>query len=111
MPLSVIDNAGYETYSDKLSDGEIILLYTDGLLEAKDNGEMFGEEGIARALLDCGGLDISEVPAKLLDGAREFAHGNLADDVAIIALSLDKGRKKRADTKPSNVEYINDWVI
>lgn len=112
-PLGVIDNPVYEDYSDKLTDNEIILLYTDGLLEARSDGHLFGEEGIIKALLDAKDFGIDEIPGRLLNEAEEFAHGKLNDDVAIVVLAIDQeGTGRQADHGAIGAaEQITDWVI
>ncbi|MBE0448448.1 MAG: SpoIIE family protein phosphatase [Actinobacteria bacterium] len=109
-PLGAIaEGAEYKNYSDKLSEGEVILLYTDGLLEARNNGMLFGEEGISQALLAIDDIDIAGIPDMLLHAAQEFARGKLDDDVAIVALSLDRGGEGEAPEK--DIKHMSDWVI
>jgi len=108
-PLGAIEGIDYANYDDKLSAGEIIVLYTDGLLEARDNGELFGEDGISRALLSIDNMDVEIIPDKLYDTAQRFANDKLNDDTAIIALSLDLEKGHVDKDKP--VEFEGDWVI
>jgi GAF domain-containing protein len=108
-PLGAIEGAKYEKHSDTLSEGEVVLLYTDGLLEARNNGTLFGEDGISRALLAIDDVDITEIPGRLLNAAQEFAHGKLNDDIAIVALSLDRGGEGQTPEKDTG--HISDWII
>jgi len=105
IPLGVEDNPSYKNHTEELTSKEIMLLYTDGLLEAKQGGMLFGEEGISEALLGAGDTEVEAIPGKLFDAAQEFASGKLNDDVAIIALGLDK----KTAHKSADVEM--DWVI
>lgn len=101
-PLGVLDGAKYENHQDKLAPSEVILLYTDGLLEARNGQGMFGEEGIVNTLLGIANPDIKDIPKILLDAAEEFSKGKLSDDVAIIAVGLDGEGKRSTKGKPQS---------
>lgn len=83
--------AGGGTYREAdfdLAAGEAVILYTDGLIEARRGGEFFGEEGVARALA---GEDVSDVQGmvdRLVSSATQFAGGRLSDDLAVIAVRV-----------------------
>lgn len=117
-PLGIVPNMDYPEYHDALLDGEIILLYTDGLLEARKGSILFGEVGISSALTENSDLDVLELPGRLLDVAQDFAEGTLSDDVAIVALRLDRTAKVTPigestwirDRKDGNGQ-VGDWVI
>lgn len=110
-PLGVMGDSEYENYTEQLSEDEVILLYTDGLMEAREDKEQFGDEKLGWVLSDIGDTDIREIPGKLLEAAQDFANGKLEDDVAIIALSLDRGRAEGAVEKAEPGKYLDDWVI
>ncbi len=65
--------------------GETIVLYTDGLTEARDNGELFGEGRLLDAVRDAP----DRTPQALIEHLREavLAHaGTLRDDLEILVL-------------------------
>jgi serine phosphatase RsbU (regulator of sigma subunit) len=66
-----------------------ILLYTDGLTEARHNGSFFGLAGVAAVL---GGLEhpsATEAVARLRERVAEFADADsLADDLCMLAASI-----------------------
>ncbi|HEY3373512.1 MAG TPA: SpoIIE family protein phosphatase [Candidatus Aquicultor sp.] len=104
-PLGVLEDTVYETFTDTLTGGEMMLLFTDGLIEARNGSGFFGEESVCEALLATNGSTVEEIPGKLLNAAEVFANGTLNDDVAIIALRLDSsaGRSGR-ENKSHNGE-------
>jgi sigma-B regulation protein RsbU (phosphoserine phosphatase) len=56
IPLGIMDDVQYSEASVILRPGQTLILYTDGITEAKrPGGEMFGVEGIERSLLHCSG--------------------------------------------------------
>lgn len=80
----------YGTQYARLAQGDILIMYTDGLTEARSaSGEFYGDEELARAIKALGSTPLSEVPRTLFDVVASFAGGTLADDVAILAVSLD----------------------
>jgi PAS domain S-box-containing protein len=71
-----------------LAPGDTLLLYTDGLIEARSpSGAFFGESGLDEVLAGLDGPP-EGVVAALLESARAFTAGRLTDDVALMALAL-----------------------
>ncbi|MCU1351375.1 MAG: hypothetical protein JWM05_584 [Acidimicrobiales bacterium] len=86
-PLLMLDPKGtYFSREIALDIGDLVLLYTDGLSEARDGDHLFGEERIANAIRRDPGADPSVLAKALLEAARDFASQPLSDDVAILAL-------------------------
>jgi serine phosphatase RsbU (regulator of sigma subunit) len=86
-PLLTLDPHG--TYYSKevpLAPGDLLLLYTDGLAEARAGGQLFGEERIAQIVRRDPGQAAETVAKALLVAARDFSAGRLADDVAILVV-------------------------
>ncbi len=85
------------------------LLYTDGLAEARDGEQLFGEDRIAAALRRDPGVAADVLCKSLLEAARDFSSGPINDDVAILAIRrelsavtdrLTERLAKAADTGP-----------
>jgi energy-coupling factor transporter ATP-binding protein EcfA2 len=70
------------------TDGGGVVLYTDGLTEARHGGQLFGLEGATAALE---GLD-KPSPVQAIDILRdrssEFAEGILTDDICLLAARI-----------------------
>jgi sigma-B regulation protein RsbU (phosphoserine phosphatase) len=66
--------------------GDVILLYTDGVTEARSGNKFFGE-GRVRRVLRYGG-SAKSVVEHLLGALSRFSPGTLRDDVAIVALRV-----------------------
>jgi sigma-B regulation protein RsbU (phosphoserine phosphatase) len=68
--------------------GDGVLLYTDGLTEARHEGKMFGLDAVSAAL---GGLhrpSATEAVAVLRMRVAEFAYGALTDDLCLLAARI-----------------------
>jgi serine phosphatase RsbU (regulator of sigma subunit) len=86
-PLLTLDpSAGYYSREVQLDPGDLLLLYTDGLAEARSGGQLFGEDRIAGMLRRDPGADVDTLCKTLLEAARDFASEPLTDDVAILAI-------------------------
>lgn len=89
--LGVLDDPAYECSTQALAfaDGDRVVLYTDGVIEAHDGRyEMLGIEGFQRVLQDKASVaprdDVSE---DLLRAVQHFRNGPAEDDILIVELS------------------------
>ena len=86
-PLLTLDPGGrYLSRELELALGDVLLLYTDGLAEARDGEQLFGEERIAATFRRDPGAPPDVLCKSLLAAARDFATAPLRDDVAILAI-------------------------
>jgi phosphoserine phosphatase RsbU/P len=86
-PLLTLDPKGtYFSRELPLDIGDLALLYTDGLTEARSGGQLFGEERVAGIIRRDPGQDAATLTKTLLEAARDFASDPLSDDVAILAV-------------------------
>ncbi len=87
-PLGVLADPGCVEGSRQSRAGAGVLLYTDGLTEARHDGEMFGLDGVSAAL---GGLhkpSPTEAIAVLRARVADFAYGTLTDDLCLLAARI-----------------------
>ncbi len=88
--LGVLPDAKVTSTTAHLSPGDALLLYTDGLTEARTTaGAMFSELGLLEAARRLAGRPAPEIIAALRDLLRGFGPG-LADDTALLALTVDR---------------------
>jgi phosphoserine phosphatase RsbU/P len=86
-PLISLDPAGNFTSREvPLQSGDLVLLYTDGLAEARSGDHLFGEERIAAHLKRDPGADLDVLCKTLVDAAGDFATTPISDDTAILAV-------------------------
>ena len=68
----------------------MLVLYTDGVLEARDaEGEFFGDERLAQLLAGCAGLPPDVVGRRIEEAVLEFQDGTPRDDIAILIVRMD----------------------
>jgi len=72
------------------SPGDRLLLYTDGVTEARDqDGEFFGVERVEALIQECADLqDSRQVLDQLLQTLGAFRHGDARDDTLAMAVTL-----------------------
>ena len=86
-PIGIDPDAVWRTGDVELQPGDILLLYTDGVTEARRDGEFFGEQRL-KALLRRRRLSVERLPHVILDQVLAFSGGNLRDDIAMLSLQL-----------------------
>lgn len=84
--LSIDPNASYTSREVELRSGDVLMLYTDGLSEARHGEQLFGEDRAAGVLRRDPGQDAESLCKSVLEAARDFAAAPLSDDVAILAI-------------------------
>jgi serine phosphatase RsbU (regulator of sigma subunit) len=76
----------YEEARATLDVGDAVVLYTDGVIEARCEGELYGLERLDRVLSERRDLTANELAQFVLDDCRAFARGELADDCAVVVV-------------------------
>jgi PAS domain S-box-containing protein len=87
-PVGVFDDASYEGRDVQLSPGDTLLLYTDGVIEARREKEIFGEKRLAVLVAKAPRATAELLPEVVLEEVREFASGDFSDDIALLAVGL-----------------------
>lgn len=85
-------NVDFEQKTTTLSAGDILLLYTDGIVEAEDlTGDFFGVERLGKLLQECGDLSPQELIDRIMNQVRIFTglrHFN--DDITLVVVKVLK---------------------
>lgn len=77
----------FEDHRAMLEQGDMLVLYTDGLIEARSpRGEVFGMERLLHACARLAFEPADSVPEALFLSAFSFSEGHPVDDIAIVAL-------------------------
>jgi serine phosphatase RsbU (regulator of sigma subunit) len=84
--ISLTPDGEYRSREVPLDGGDLVLLYTDGLSEARNGENLFGEDRIASHLRRDPGCDVHVLCKSLGEAAEDYASGPLSDDIAILAV-------------------------
>ena len=86
--LGVVSDVDLAVVTFDLRPGDYVVLFTDGLLEARRDGEQFGNRGVREVLESCIGLAPGQVTAALEEAVTAFGRGEPRDDMAILVVGL-----------------------
>jgi serine phosphatase RsbU (regulator of sigma subunit) len=86
LALGIEPGQEYAEECASLPPGAAVVLYTDGVVEARRDGELYGSERLDRVLVDGRELPARELALAVLDDCRVFGGGDLADDCAIVVI-------------------------
>lgn len=93
LPLGVIESTEYVQFAVPLLPGDIVVLYTDALVEASDgHGRMLGEDGLLGAVRALEIEPIGTLDRRVLEAVSRHRQGvRSADDETIIVLHRNAG--------------------
>ncbi|HZC85305.1 MAG TPA: SpoIIE family protein phosphatase [Rubrobacter sp.] len=90
--LGVFPEAELKDTSLRLMPGEALVLYTDGVTEARSpDGDFFGEGRLRRLLGSCAGCDAVTFARRIKSVVLDFQEGYPRDDLAILVLRASDG--------------------
>ena len=98
--LGGLPDLTYEEHRVELETGDLLLLYTDGVIEARRDGELYGEERLLTLVRNLGGAPASRVPTLIYEEIDRFAEGRLTDDVALLAVGRDPNLSPEGTRSP-----------
>jgi sigma-B regulation protein RsbU (phosphoserine phosphatase) len=89
LPLGTFDGVTYDELSVQLGTGDLVVFYTDGLVEARRGREEYGEQRLLRGLEAHAALPAPQVGERLVAELEEFLAGQSpADDVALVIVKV-----------------------
>lgn len=88
--VGAFEGLRYRDGEVQICPGDILLLYTDGVTEARDpQGAFFGEDGLRDILSQEVASGYDGLCDRILADVSEFAGGSMDDDVALVILRFD----------------------
>jgi sigma-B regulation protein RsbU (phosphoserine phosphatase) len=87
LPLGTFDNVDYDEISVRLSHGDALVFFTDGVTEAQRGHEDYGVARLRKGLETHGGLPARELGGALMEDLDHFMEGApTADDITLIVV-------------------------
>ena len=86
LALGVDMAQSYVEDSTVLDPGSAVVVYTDGVLEARRDGELYGPERLAEVLAASRALPAAEIARAVVRDCRAFGGGQLGDDCAVVVI-------------------------
>ncbi|HPT96335.1 MAG TPA: SpoIIE family protein phosphatase [Armatimonadota bacterium] len=92
LPLGVFADTEYEARERRLAPGDRLLLYTDGLIEARDgSGGFYGCERLERLLAEARQASALDLRDRIVADVNAFMKGNPpADDIAFLVVAVQE---------------------
>jgi PAS domain S-box-containing protein len=84
--LGAFDDVTWEPAQIDLHEGDVIVLYTDGVTDTRGATERFGQARLKELLDGCEGLAPDDVASRIDQALLEFEEGPQRDDVALLVL-------------------------
>jgi phosphoserine phosphatase RsbU/P len=86
LALGIEVGQSYAAGRGLLEPGSSVVVYTDGVIEARKDRELYGPERLARAVAEYRRRPPRELARAIVDDCRAFAGGELADDCAVVVI-------------------------
>jgi sigma-B regulation protein RsbU (phosphoserine phosphatase) len=90
--LGLLSAARYEQSTETLDEGDMLVLYSDGVIEAANAaGEEFGEARLMDVLVCCSMLSAEEIRFEVVSAVQDFVGPAKAhDDLTLVAVRFDR---------------------
>jgi sigma-B regulation protein RsbU (phosphoserine phosphatase) len=85
LALGVEAGQVYAEQEALLERGGAIIVYTDGVIEARRDGELYGSDRLTRVVVASHGRSATQIADAVIADCRAFA-GDLADDCALVVI-------------------------
>lgn len=86
LALGIAPDQEYAEARATLEPGAAVVLFTDGVVESRANGELYGYERLDALLGEQRELPAEELARAVVEDSRAFAGGGLADDSAVVVV-------------------------
>jgi serine phosphatase RsbU (regulator of sigma subunit) len=86
--FSDLPGARWDTARFTLDESDLLVIYTDGITEARSpTGEEFGEDRLAGCLAGAVGNDLDAIADEVMGRVHTFGGGRLNDDATLVLVS------------------------
>jgi phosphoserine phosphatase RsbU/P len=86
--LGMLDTPMLTDSTTYLMPGDVVVLYTDGVTEARRDGDFFDDEGLRAAVDGAATLGAQQIADAIVSTAVEFQQGQVKDDIAVVVIKV-----------------------
>ena len=86
LALGIEPDQTYDELATTLDSGSLVVVYTDGVVEARRDGELYGPDRLDAVLAEHRDRPAEQLARIVIEDCRSWAHGELADDCALVVL-------------------------
>src|SRR5581483_12039889 len=88
-PVGMFESWRYEEGTVELHPGDILIAYSDGVIEAtRAGGEEWGLDGLQRVVAECRGQSTEDLVHAIFTAMDEHTNGRQTDDATVVALQV-----------------------
>lgn len=88
--LGMFDDVGFVTTTVQLTPGDLVVMHTDGVTEARRGREQFGDDRLRDVLRSLAGTSADEVAEGVLAAVLDFQGQRAADDTAVFVVGAQQ---------------------
>jgi sigma-B regulation protein RsbU (phosphoserine phosphatase) len=89
LPLGAFDGSTYDEKTLELASGDVLVFYTDGVTEAWNGKEEYGNDRLVRQVKAHAGLPAGKIGEQILSDVGRFeGSGSPADDITLVVVKL-----------------------
>lgn len=90
IPIGIMSDSKYFVDERVLSRGDLMVMYTDGIVEAERDDELFGIERLKELIIQNRTCDVEEIQDKIISAVKEYTRGELqGDDITLMVLRVN----------------------
>jgi serine phosphatase RsbU (regulator of sigma subunit) len=86
LALGIEPGQHYDEVRERLPAGGALVLFTDGVIEARRDDELYGEKRLDSLLATNAQMPAAELARAVVDDCRAFTGGDLTDDCAVVVI-------------------------
>jgi sigma-B regulation protein RsbU (phosphoserine phosphatase) len=113
VPWGIVDSVDYEQFAVRLKVNDLVLCYTDSLVEARDAaGELIGQAGLLKLVQQLGEPEPAGLVAKILAAVDQHGQGSVTRDDVTCLLFRPNGLRPKVpyfDRLMGAPRVIADW--
>ncbi len=89
--IGAFDEAGFVSQQTVVAEDEVLVLYTDGVTEARSGAHMLDESGLEEILARLTDVPVAQLPDRIMREVLEFTGGFLHDDIVLVCVKRNGG--------------------
>jgi sigma-B regulation protein RsbU (phosphoserine phosphatase) len=87
LPIGVLEETAYDDYETALAPGEVLIVATDGVWEARDaGGQMFGKERILALVRENAHKSAEGIRVEIMEAVANYQANGQEDDIAVVVI-------------------------
>jgi PAS domain S-box-containing protein len=91
--LGAFKHLDFASRIEILEKDDRLILYTDGITEARRDSDFYGEERLTRFIEDLRPIPAIELPSTIFRHVIDWTGGKLFDDIALLSISIAQGNR------------------